>query len=66
MSKIEKLEEEIKQLNQKELEEFRRWFYEFDAEAWDLKLEDDIRAGKLDQLANEALDAHKAGRSREL
>lgn len=66
MSKIEEIEKEIKQLSQAELEEFRSWFYEFDAEAWDQRLENDIRAGKLDRLSKEALDAHKAGRTREL
>lgn len=66
MSKIENVEAVIKQFSPSELEEFRRWFHEFDAEFWDKKLESDIQAGKLDQIAKEALDEHNAGRTREL
>jgi hypothetical protein len=42
---------------------FRAWFEAFDAEQFDA-IERDISAGKLD--ADEALAAHRAGRSRGL
>jgi hypothetical protein len=47
-----------------ELAAFRGWFAEFDAAAWDRRTEDNIAAGRLDALANEALGDLRAGRSR--
>jgi hypothetical protein len=64
MTKLKDLEREIASLSDKELSEFRRWYAEFDARAWDRKLEADVRAGSLDHLADEALADHRAGRSR--
>lgn len=64
MTRVEKLEREITTLSGTELSEFRRWFAEFDASAWDRQLEADVNAGALDGLADEALADHLAGRSR--
>lgn len=55
MSKVEKLEQEIKGLSAKELTEFRAWFAEFDWAIWDRQLEQDVADGKLDALAQDAL-----------
>jgi len=66
MTKIEKLEREIRGLRAKELATFREWFAAFDAAAWDQQLEEDVKAGKLDALADAALADHRAGRSRKL
>jgi hypothetical protein len=66
MSKVENIEQEIKGLTPSELAAFRRWFLEFDAQIWDSQIEDDVRKGKLDKLAEEALAAHRAGKSKEL
>ena len=66
MSKVENIEQEVQDLTPSELAAFRRWFLEFDAQAWDQQIEDDIRNGKLDKLAEEALTAHRAGKSKEL
>jgi len=66
MSKVENLEQEIRELTPAELAAFRRWFAEFDAQAWDRQIEEDVRKGKLDKLADEALAAHRAGKSKEL
>lgn len=64
MTKVEKLEREIATLSDNELNEFRRWYAEFDAAAWDRQIEADVESGALDQLAEEALADHRAGRSR--
>jgi len=64
MTKIEKLEHDIASLSEKELSEFRRWYAEFDAKAWDGQVEADAQSGALDRLADEALADHAAGRSR--
>lgn len=60
------LENAVLSLSNDELARFRAWFVEFDAEAWDRQIEDDIRAGKLDALADEALREDRAGKTREL
>ena len=66
MGKIENLEEQILALSPEEFARFREWFAQFDAEAWDRQLEADVKAGKLDKLAERALRAHAAGQSTEL
>ena len=66
MTKIEKLERDIRNLSPKELATFREWFAAFDAAAWDHQFEEDVKAGKLDRMADEALADHRAGRSQKL
>ena len=66
MSKVEQIEGEVKELSADELSAFRAWFAEFDAHAWDRQFEADVRAGKLDAMAERALRDHSAGRSTEL
>ncbi len=66
MTKIEKIEQNVRKLKRNELSAFRRWFREFDSEERDRQIEEDVLAGKLDKLAEEALAAHRAGKSKEL
>ncbi len=66
MGKIENLEEQVRALSPEDFARFREWFAQFDAEAWDRQLEADVKAGKLDKLAERALRAHAAGQSTEL
>ena len=61
MSKVETLEREIEKLSAEELAAFRDWFANYDADAWDRQMEADVKAGKLDRLAAEALAEHKRG-----
>ena len=63
MSKLEAIEKKVSGLSPEELSKFRRWFAEFDAAAWDRQIERDVKAGKLDALADEALREHAAGKS---
>jgi hypothetical protein len=63
MSKLEALEKRVSGLSAQELAEFWQWFAEFDAAAWDRQIELDVKAGKLDALADEALRGHAAGRA---
>ncbi|MCP3959152.1 MAG: hypothetical protein GY719_14980 [bacterium] len=65
MTKIETLEQEVRALSHDELSEFRAWFARYDAAKWDRQIESDVKAGKLDRLAAEALAAHRRGESRE-
>lgn len=66
MTKVEKLEREVQKLSQTELAAFREWFHEYDSNEWDRQIEEDVQAGKLDKLAEEALATHKAGKTTEL
>ena len=66
MTKVEKIEQDIRKLDRKELLAFRRWFREYDSDKWDRQIEEDVRAGKLDKLAEEALAEHRAGNSKEI
>jgi hypothetical protein len=66
MSKVQNLERLVNELTPAELADFRRWFADFDAAAWDRQFEADVTAGKLDRLAERALDLHAAGRTTKL
>jgi hypothetical protein len=66
MSKIDSIEQEVRNLSPSDLAAFRRWFLEFDAQVWDRQIEKDVREGKLDKFADEALAAHRAGKSNNL
>lgn len=66
MGKIELIEQEVEKLSPSELAAFRHWFTEFDAETWDRQIEEDSKSGKLDALAEGALNAFKSGRCSEL
>jgi hypothetical protein len=60
------LEKAVVGLTPSELAEFRVWFIEFDADAWDRQIEEDIQAGRPDALANEALREDCEGLTTEL
>ena len=66
MSKVENIEKEIKELTRDELQSFRKWFWDFDAEAWDRQFEKDALSGKLDSLAETALKSFKSGHCSEI
>jgi len=63
MSKVEVIERQIESLSQRELSVFRRWFASFDSRAWDREFEKDVATGKLDALADEALEEHREDNS---
>jgi hypothetical protein len=65
MSNVETIERQVEALSAAELAAFRKWFHEFDAAAWDRQIEEDIQGGKLDRLADAALQAFKAGKCTE-
>lgn len=66
MSKVQQLAKQIEQLTAEELSGFRRWYAEFDSDAWDQQIEADAQAGKLDRLAEKALRDHADGKSTKL
>jgi hypothetical protein len=66
MAQVDDLARAVRKLPPEDLEAFRRWFLAFDAELWDHQFEEDVKLGKLDGLAEEALDDLRAGRTRPL
>jgi hypothetical protein len=65
MTKVEDIEKAVEQLTPEDLARFRAWFEEFEARAFDDKIERDAKAGKLDRLIAEARANHEAGRREE-
>jgi hypothetical protein len=63
MNTLNEIERAVQGLSPKQLAQFRAWFAEFDWAAWDRQLEDDVAAGRLDALADEALANFRAGRT---
>ncbi len=64
MSQVEVLEQTVRQLSPSELADFRSWFVGFDASEWDRRLEADCENGKLDRLAQGAIEEHQAGKTK--
>ncbi|MGD9894667.1 MAG: hypothetical protein AB7R89_07315 [Dehalococcoidia bacterium] len=62
-SNVRQIEDAVRALPPDDLASFRKWFHEFDAEAWDQQFERDANSGKLDTLAAAALRAHREGRT---
>lgn len=54
----------VEQLPQDQLKQFRAWFQKFDVEIWDEQIEEDVKTGKLDVLAQAAVADHRIGQSR--
>ena len=66
MTTIEEIEKAIQELAPREFDRLRAWFEEYQAARFDDKIARDAEAGKLDRLAEQALDDFRKGRAREL
>jgi hypothetical protein len=66
MSTIHEIEQAVRNLEPQDLAAFRQWFAAFDAELWDRQLEQDVAAGRLDWLAEEAQRDLTEGRCTDL
>lgn len=55
-STVRDIAEAVRNLPASDLAEFRAWFAEFDGDAWDRQIEADIAAGRLDALADKAIE----------
>lgn len=66
MSTLQDIERAVSQLSPEELAAFRAWFAEFDAQMWDRQIEEDVAAGRLDGLAEKALQHLREGRCTDL
>ncbi len=66
MSKLEVLEKQVLELAMDEKAEFFRWIAELRADEWDAQIERDIDAGKLDSMADAALQRFAQGKFKEV
>jgi hypothetical protein len=58
---VQELKEAITKLEPEELSELERWIADYKFALWDAQLEEDVRAGRLDQIAEEAEREYQAG-----
>ena len=63
---VKEIEKAIEKLSEDDLLDLREWFYKFDNEVWDKQFESDVKAGKLDRLAEKAISDFRAGKCKEL
>lgn len=66
MTKVQQIERQIRKLSSEEFAELREWILERDWDAWDEQIEEDVRAGKLDDLVRDSEEDYLSERSREL
>ncbi|NMG07684.1 hypothetical protein DP117_12645 [Brasilonema sp. UFV-L1] len=66
MNTLQEIERAVTQLSSEELAAFRTWFAKFDAAVWDQQFEADVEAGRLDALAERALQHLQEGRCTDL
>ena len=66
MMTVAELQEAIRGLSEAEYTELRRWLLDHDWERGDREFEEDVRAGNLDALKAEALEAKAKGELRDL
>ena len=66
MSKVSEIQAAIQKLPKEDMATLREWFERFDAEEWDKQFEEDAKSGRLDGLANRALEDLRSGKCREL
>ncbi len=65
-SDLREIELAVSQLSDEDLVKFRTWFAEFDAINWDRQFETDVAAGRLDALADKALQDLGKGKCTDL
>lgn len=63
MTKIEEIEKAVELLSPAEMARFRAWFAAFQGRQLDERIEADVKAGRLDWLADEALAEHAQGKT---
>jgi hypothetical protein len=63
---LDELETAVINLPAEQLAAFARWFEEYFADAWDRRIEEDIRAGRLDEAGRRADADFETGRCKPL
>ncbi len=62
MMNLKGLKQAIQQLLEEEFKTFAEWFDDFRAEVWNRQIKADVRAGKLNKLAEQALSDFRKGK----
>ena len=60
---VPEIKKAIKRLDETQLAELRQWLWELDADDWDRQMKRDAEEGRLDALAEQALEDYRAGRT---
>ncbi len=66
MSTVSELQEAILGLSETDYSRLRRWLLDQDWELWEREFDEDVKAGKFDALASEALEAKARGDLKDL
>ena len=66
MTTADEIKQAVLSLPEAEYAKIMDWLHELVEEAWDRQIEEDARAGKLDALAAEALEAKARGELKDL
>lgn len=66
MSTVKEIETAIQKLKPQEIHEVADWLQELREELWDKQIDADAKAGRLDKLAEKALEDYRAGRTKPL
>ena len=66
MSTVAEIKTAFERLPEKDARELADWVQEVMEDRWDRQIEDDIAAGKLDRLAEQAMAHYRAGRTKPL
>lgn len=63
MSNLSEIEAAIERLPREEVFTLGEWLRQRLEDEWDREFEEDVTAGRLDALAQRAIDAHRMGKS---
>jgi hypothetical protein len=63
---VKEIETAIAQLSIKDVAKLADWFAEYQAQLWDKQIEEDLDAGRLDELLEHVESEYAAGLSRPL
>jgi len=63
MSTVQEIEKAIERLPRNEFLELKEWLVSKFSDEWDRTIEEDIKAGRLDALAQEAIAEYRAGKT---
>ncbi len=66
MATVAEIQQAIEELPEAEYAQLVQWLREHDWDKWEQEFEEDVRAGRLDALAANALEAKARGELRDL
>ena len=66
MKNLSEIEQSVAKLQENDFAKFRQWFWEYENEKWDKRIEQDIADKKLDTLASKAISDYNTGKFKSL